>query len=294
MMASLKVANNPTADLPIKLFPEGPKVEQRKRKEARINADSVHPMVVTARREMIDQVDSRFLQAMPSVARLIQLYMSKQASMIALMPAEWVVTAKGFYLVWLRKAATALGASTRVSPPRPKKRSRTQHLFDGLEEPPSPVSPNDVGAGSDAVSLEASRWASLPQAKVDEFRDRSGMVNEFQLHFAVRKEFPLHFFVFRQTVVHIPHEANAETTFSLSGSLSCDNTHTGVDFLSHLTRIARNKKIYKPPALVVLKKYLQKFRMPGSGEDVMDLDDGKSEGSDSSGAEEGEGSEDEM
>lgn len=111
----------------------------------------------------------------------------------------------------------------------------------------SPPLENAVGAGSDSVALEASLWAKLSKERIESFQDKTtGMINEFKLHFSLRSEFLLHFFVFRQTCVHIPHEANAEDTFSLSGSLSNDNGQTGSAFLSRLTRMARNRARFDP------------------------------------------------
>lgn len=133
---------------------------------------------------------------------------------------------------------------------------------------------DSTGAGSDAVLLESILWGKLDKERVNLYRDpKTGSLNEFHLMFSLRKEFPLHFFVFRQTAVHVCSEANAEDTFSLSGSLSNENTHTGADFLACLTRINRNKRRYKPPAQVVLNKYIVKFReCPMLGDDVTEVD----------------------
>jgi hypothetical protein len=150
-------------------------------------------------------------------------------------------------------------------------------MFDGLGEEGSSadtlLAAEDFGAGSDCVQLEVSRWASLPAAKIQPFiNEASGMLNEFQLLFSLKNEFPLHFFVFRRTCVHIGHEGNAEDTFSLSGSLSNENTHTAISFLSRLTRIQRNKARYTPPVSKVLDRYLTKFSKPTVGEDVEDVE----------------------
>lgn len=285
VMLSLKAANRSNLDLQILSLPASSKLEDRKRSSCLMKSDSIHPMIVAARSEIVTQLDARFFQDMPSETRLVQLYMSKQADMSILLPPEWVASAKGFYLVWMRKAATALNLGTRISPPRPKKRSRTSYLFDGLEggvtnSPAGPEIVAESGAGSDVVQIEVVRWAAFPAAKIEPFRDpASGLVNEFKLMFSVRKEFPLNFFVFRQTCVHIGHEANAEDTFSLSGSLSNENGHTGIDFLSRLTRIQKNKERYKPLSKAVLDKYLGKFSKPKEGEDVEDVPESDNEGS---------------
>ncbi|KAL1530450.1 hypothetical protein AB1Y20_001353 [Prymnesium parvum] len=160
LMISLRAANKPSLCLPIKLFPTGVKVEDRSRKAATIAADSIHPMVIAARKSLCAELTSRFLTDLPSETRLVQLYMSKQADMTKCFPPDWVTAAKSFYLVWLRKAASAFGVGTRVSPPRPKKKQRVACLFDRLEEDVQQADPNpeDVGAGSNAIELEIQRW----------------------------------------------------------------------------------------------------------------------------------------
>mmetsp|Transcript_37737 Transcript_37737/g.91788 ORF Transcript_37737/g.91788 Transcript_37737/m.91788 type:complete len:247 (-) Transcript_37737:163-903(-) len=182
-----------------------------------------------------------------------------------------VQAAKAFYLVWLRKAASKLDVgSAGVLPRNATNRPCTVHLFDGLgdDEDGELASSSPTGAGSDAVTTEVQRYLLLPASQIDAFREENGMVNEFKMFFTLRAEFPIHYHVFRQTVVHISHEANAEDTFSLSGSLSNDNTHTCPGFLSRLTRMQRNKTRYMPSAAKILEKYKEKFRQPRLGEDV--------------------------
>lgn len=224
---------------------------------------------------MGDQLKSRFFKDMPSETRLVQLYMSKQTDVSKVLPAEWLEQAKAFYLVWLRNAANALNMGRRVSPNRSAKRKYNKvMLFDGLDEPldADPPGAAETGAGSDSVIQEAKRWENLSRDRVQPFIDsKSGMLDEFKLLFSLRAEFPLHFHVFRRTAVHISAEANAEDTFSLAGSLSDDNTHTGPDFLSRLTRTNKNRKRCDPPAKSVLAKYLVKFHAPPANEDVQNL-----------------------
>ena len=68
-----------------------------------------------------------------------------------------------------------------------------------------------------------SRWATLDQAKIDEFMDSDGIINEFALLYKLRSTFPLHYIVFKQVSSHLPHEANTEQLFSVAGNLSDDN-----------------------------------------------------------------------
>ena len=86
-------------------------------------------------------------------------------------------------------------------------------------------------------------------------------MNEFALMWNLKDSFPLHYIVFKQTAVHIPHEANVEQVFSTSGILS--SPHMDPRHLARLTMIARNKKIYKPPVQKILSRYFQKFSKAG-------------------------------
>ena len=73
----------------------------------------------------------------------------------------------------------------------------------------------------------------------------------------LKDSFPLHFVVFKQTAVHIPHEANVEQVFSTAGRLS--DAHQDPHHLATLTSIARNKKVYKPEAKKIFSRYFQKY-----------------------------------
>lgn len=204
------------------------------------------------------------------------------------LPAEWYSSARAFYLVWLRRAANKLDMG-RITPPRKAaKKARFSYLFDGLdvdseEEESSAAAPAAAGnAGTsaqvpqDAVMREVQWVESIDSSKVEEYRDsETGQVDEFKFWFAVRKDFPIHYFVFRQVAVHVPTEANAEDTFSLSGSLSSNNTHTLVSSLSTLTRIQRNKAQYNPSVACILEKYKQKFRALKLGDDVEQVELGE-------------------
>ena len=77
----------------------------------------------------------------------------------------------------------------------------------------------------------------------------------------LKDSFPLHFTVFKQTAVHIPHEANVEQVFSTSGILS--DPHMSSHNLSNFTMVARNRKIFKPPWQLLLSRYCQKFSKAG-------------------------------
>ena len=96
------------------------------------------------------------------------------------------------------------------------------------------------------------------------------LVDEFKLLFSVRKELPLHALLFKQVSSHLAHEGNAEETFSLSGKLSNDNTHTQPGFLATLVRINKNRNRCDPSAPAILKGYKAKYgKLPELGEDVV-------------------------
>ena len=91
---------------------------------------------------------------------------------------------------------------------------------------------------------------------------RSGSHQLICAHVQRQKDsFPLHYIVFKQTAVHIPHEANAEQVFSTAGRLA--SAHTDPRHLARMVMIARNKKIYKPESKNILSKYFQKFSKAG-------------------------------
>ena len=60
-----------------------------------------------------------------------------------------------------------------------------------------------------------------------------------------------------------------EDTFSLSGKLSNRNGCTQPGHLCTLTRVNRNKRIYKPPWKDILAAYVKEYRkLPRLGDDV--------------------------
>ena len=121
-------------------------------------------------------------------------------------------------------------------------------------------------------------WNKISSEVTHPFKGADDILNEFNLVFSLRKEYPVHFTLFKRLAVHLAHEANAETTFSLSGSLSNSNKHTGPDFLSTCVRINKNKKIYNPSRDEVLKAYRSKFGKDKDEEDLQYADGEDSDG----------------
>ena len=67
---------------------------------------------------------------------------------------------------------------------------------------------------------------------------------------------------------HIPHEANSEQMFPITGKLS-DPTMQAL-FLAMLTRISVSKTVYIPTVAVILTKYKNKFSTGGNLPDDSD------------------------
>ena len=121
----------------------------------------------------------------------------------------------------------------------------------------SDVATPDAASEYDIVTDEIRRWKDLAQDRIDPFIDEQGLINEYALMWHLKDSSPLHYVVFKQTAVHIPHEANVEQVFSTAGRLS--DAYQDPHHLARLTSIARNKKVYKPPAKEVFSRYFRKF-----------------------------------
>ena len=70
------------------------------------------------------------------------------------------------------------------------------------------------GDSFDAMQDEIERWERLAADEIDKYRAANGLLNEFKMAWDLRDRFHLHFIVFKQTAVHLPHEANVEQIFS--------------------------------------------------------------------------------
>ena len=188
-------------------------------------------------------------------------------------PSSWQVSAEAHYLKWLREAAGIIGQGKRVAstPKAKKKKARTSGgFFDNCDSSDEEAAQqNDIGAGSDSVVLEIDIWKAIGAETIDKFKDEDGLVDEFALAFSLREQVPVHFALFKQLAADLPHEANAESTFSLSGSLSHKNTHTSPGVLSTYVRINKNRKIYNPSWKETFKAYRTKFGTV-KGEDAVE------------------------
>ena len=293
------------ATLDILLFPVSMAVKDRQRQSATIRADCLHGLVVEGRKVMVDQLTQRFFSVPPSEGRLVQAWMSKQMSAAKLLPEDWLETTEAFYYKWLRETAVMLGTAQRRSPPRKaqKKKRRTSGggFFDedtDSDENSAAVTAEEEGGApaNDVVLKEAACWKKIPPEAIDTFKDKDGLVDEFKLLFSLREQFPIHFALFKRLAAHLCHEANAESTFSLSGGLSNSNTHTDPSFLSTCVRINKNKAVCNPASKVVFEAYRSKFgKVPDENmvEDVegaegQEVSDDESEGEGGEGGEDGE------
>ena len=106
-------------------------------------------------------------------------------------------------------------------------------------------------------------WQAIPPAKVNEFRDDDGLVNEFALLWNVRIQFPLHFTVFKQVSSHMAHEGNSEELFSQAGNLSSDNGRGDPDKLATWTYVSKNMFVFKPLVKDIMARYFKKYSRGG-------------------------------
>ena len=270
----------PDMPLEIVLFPEAIAYKDRRRKPATLSAENLHMLVVEGRREMVTQLTTRFFTHIPSEARLVQLWISKQMPATKVLPEDWVATAEAFYFKWLRETAAIIGAPVRRSPPRQSKKKRRTSgggFFDPDSESDhdaddAAADGEEEDAESDVVLVEVAKWKTLSSETIKPFMDRDGLLDEFKLLFSLRDQFPIHFTLFKRLASDLSHEANAESTFSLSGSLSNSNTQTDPSFLSTCVRINKNKDVFNPESATVFKAYRHKFGRV-MDEDVVVSDD---------------------
>ena len=272
MLVALKKQNGSARPLSILQHPLSISLAHRRRASSSIKAEHLNPLIETARRIVVDQLDQRFVQKRFSDARLIAIFMSKQQSAAKVLSESNYAIAKGLYLKWLRQLVTVVTPAVRRSPRKKQKRD----LFEGMssdEDAPTPA-PEE----SDQVRSEVRCWEGISPERTDVFKGPDGLLDEFKLAYAVREEVPLHYLLFKQVNSHLGNEANAEDTFSLSGKLSNPNTKTGPGYLASLVRINKNRACLDPVSKVVLTAYKLKFRkLPTMGDDVTD-DEGSDAG----------------
>eukprot|EP00966_Prymnesium_polylepis_P086516 2002415-Prymnesium_polylepis.1 len=263
MMADLMATCDLEEPLVVLLCPSTPSLADRIRTIEERPGGQLSSMIDQGRTILKEELDSRFFVARPSNTRLVQCYMSKQKPIRSYLPARMCTIAETLYKVWMRRAAAIAGVAIRSSPPPPKK-AKLGGVFRAVsasaDASASPVNPS-ASLEYDAVMEEIQRWADLAQDRISPFTDEQGLVNEFALLWNLKDSFPLHYVVFKQTAVHIPHEANVEQVFSTSGILS--SPHKDPRHLARLTMIARNKKIYKPAVQKLLSRYYQNFSKAG-------------------------------
>jgi hypothetical protein len=257
---SLKMSCKEGKPLTIKVFPETLSVKDRVRKTAQVESSALSAMVVEGRKEMIAQLDKRFFSTPPSDPRLVQIWMSKQLPATKCLPEGWQQIAEAHYLKYLRETADVIDQACERTSPRlkAKKRARTSAgFFDGCASDDNELAQEAVE--DDKVTLEIALWKGIDTADVKAFMDVDGLVDEFAFIFSVREKVPIHFALFKRLAADLPHEANAESTFSLSGSLSNDNKCSRPDALSTFVRINKNKAIFKPTPEATYTAYRSKF-----------------------------------
>ena len=258
LIISLSKKCQPSQDLGILMFPTSTALKHRKREALVVEARAISGMVTTARREIVQQIETRFLNKRFSDARLIQVYMSKQAPASKVLSADNLATAKALYFKWLRSLlSNNVLSSDHGDISRDKKKAKPSTSSDlfSFSESDDDGAGDDAAPDTDCVRLEVQIWENIAPERLKLFTNpQNGLVDEFKLIFSMRNEVPLHYFLFRQVSSHFGHEANAETTFSLSGSLSNRNTHTSPGFLASLVRINKNRVNHDPSARDILTR----------------------------------------
>ena len=109
MHYNLSQACKPSKPLSIKLFPESICLKDRVRKTMVIQSSDLLPLVIEGRVEMIAQLNKRFFTIMPSEARLVQIFISKQVPASKVLAEAWLQTGEAHYLKWMRDAAVIVG-----------------------------------------------------------------------------------------------------------------------------------------------------------------------------------------
>ncbi len=108
-----------------------------------------------------------------------------------------------------------------------------------------------------AVAYEMQQWEDLPRGVVDAVRDDLGLLDEFPLISEVKGQFSTHSMVVQRTASHLPHEADCETFFALSKSISDPNMFPSM--LRALSKVAANIKVLKPGWEEILERYYAKY-----------------------------------
>ena len=251
-------------DLAVKQLPTNVTYRARKKRKLRqVHWADLCDAVQRASVVMKDELTERFFGSdeheKPSVLRLVQLYMSKQMPIQSVLKAELVAEAKSAYLRHLRSAAELLGKTSKAAtPPVKKAKLSKKQLFS---PPPSAnifgSPPADASQDDDAVLREVEEWAALPATIISKHTNRvTNMINEFTLMHELKDSFPLHYTVFRQTAVHISHEADVESLFSLAKGLTHWNMKPA--FLRVLT-LLKSCIVYEPTIEEMWEEYKSKY-----------------------------------
>ena len=154
-------------------------------------------MICKARKELIKQIDKRFVDKRFSDARLIQIYMSKQIDASKVLSEENLQTAKALYLQWLRLLIDKGIIGERTSPRKKKKVKKAEsNLFEGMDD--SGDDDDSPAPTMDRIRTEVKIWDSLAAERINPFKDPSGLIEEFKLVYAMRSEVPMHYALFKQ------------------------------------------------------------------------------------------------
>jgi hypothetical protein len=252
--------------LETKQLPTTPRLADRARVTETKKHLDISYGIVLARRLLKSELHERCFINRASNGRLVQCYMSKQMDAKVFLTPQQFELSKTLYMQWLRDASNLIKLPTRESPRKKVKveQSKVEQgraLFRGATTQAAEAARHQAGDSFDAMQDEIERWERLAADEIDKYRAVNGLLNEFKMAWDLRDRFPLHFIVFKQTAVHLPHEANVEQIFSRAGGLTDPNIDQ--DYLATLVVVGCNKSAFKPSCDAIKAKYYQLFRGKG-------------------------------
>ena len=284
LIFDLRAAAQPQQSLSIKALPESSSLKHRARSRTFIASNLINESVLCARKELISQIESRWLAKPPSPVRLVSLVLCKQGDWKDVLPVGFHGFAMAAYYKGLRSAASSLQGAPRGERTSPRKKAKANvssaagaggpMLFRGTAANP-PLVP-ETGDG-DSVQTEAAAFAAIPESRWLRFVDKMGMLDEFSL-FSSLSELPLHQRLFQMTACHLGHEGNVESSFSVLNYL--EDPNMDVSFLGKLVSASGRKALSKPDPKRILREYESRWPDGRCDNTLHGLDDGRIEGDD--------------
>ena len=256
-------------DLDIKNFPRNLKEKNRKKRKVHtLEAEDVGAEVTRARNIMEDQLENRFFNECPPEPVLVQLRMSKQQPIAAVIEQEsYRNKADAAYKARLKQATVTLKLGTRSSPRKKTAVAKASELKGKSKRPLFRAegagrsmgrSPSEPGQQLDHVAAEIVAWDEMDDSEWTQYVV-NGVLDEFAFMSALNKDdrFPLHCHVWQGVAHGLSHEGNSEETFS--GLKRVSHPSSLHENVSTFTKIAANKHRYQPTWERVKKRYMLKY-----------------------------------